>query len=98
MATLDDLVVQVGNISTAVTALAPAINSLEAKVTAALASAGISAADQAKIDTAFAALKTAGDQINAAVADANDGVDEAANPAPADTTTQPPADPANGPT
>lgn len=53
--------------------VAGAVNALEAKVTEALKNAGIPADVQAQIDAAF-------DAASAVVADATDGVDEAAAP------------------
>ena len=62
--TMDEVLDQVGKV-------ADAVNSLEAKVTEALKNSGIDAATQAKIDKAF-------DDLGSIVADAADGVDEAA--------------------
>lgn len=63
---VDDLVEQVAKVG-------PAINAFEARITAILAASGMSAEDKAKIVQATADLK--GD-----LADADDGVDEAATP------------------
>jgi len=79
MATLDELVGAVAGVATAVAPLGAAIDALEAAVSAA---GGISAADQAKIDAAFASLQSIATAVNAAVADAGDGVDEGASAGP----------------
>ncbi len=63
---VDDLVAEVAKVG-------PAINKLEAAVTAALANSGMSAADKAAITQAIADLK-------ADLVDADDGVDEGAAP------------------
>ena len=66
-------------IATSVGPLANAINALEAAVTALKAQVGTIPADvQQDLDDAFAALRGVSDGVNAAVADATDGVDEAA--------------------
>lgn len=79
----------VADLGVAVDAIPPAVNALEAKITAALASVTISPADQANIDQAFndlraatAAAQTAKGTVDAAAADAADGVDEAAGTKP----------------
>jgi hypothetical protein len=107
MATVQELSQAVSDLNGAFAPLPQAINDLEAKVTAAVASAGISAADQAALDQAIADIKNLTAGVSSAVTDATDGVDEAAAPpAPADGTappadgTQPaaPTDAAAGPT
>ncbi len=94
MATLDELVAQTAATKDAVVALKTstdkipaAVDALEAAVTAAIANAPISAANQAKIDAAFENLNNVATDVtdsaaklDAAAADAADGVDEAAQP------------------
>lgn len=94
MATLDELLQQAKDTRQAITdlgvsvdAIPPAIDALEAAVTAAIEAGGISDENQAKIDEAFETLRTGADdlaakkaKLDAAAADAADGVDEAATP------------------
>lgn len=79
---VDDLVTEVANVKAAVATFAPAVDALEAKITAILATSGITAADAAAITQAIADLKGVATTAATAVADAGDGVDEAATPAP----------------
>ncbi len=79
MATTQELVDATAALVAAVTPLPQAINDLEAAITAAK---GISPADQANIDAAFAAIQKVTTDIGAAVSDAQDGIDEAAPPKP----------------
>jgi len=74
MATLDEAVEAIGKIG-------PAVNRMEAKLTE-LLKGKLSPADQAKVDAIFA-------EANRAVADAEDGIDEADTPP-----VEPPVEPA----
>jgi ABC-type transporter Mla subunit MlaD len=78
MATVDDLVQAVSDLKAAVAPLSQAINDLEAKVTAALASVGLTPEQQAKVDAAFNDIKSVAAGVTAAVADATDNIDEGA--------------------
>ena len=78
MATIQELKAAAAAALAAVAQVGEAVNTLEAKVTAALASVVIPAEVQAEIDAAFAAFGTITEQATAAVADASDGKDEAA--------------------
>lgn len=96
MATLDELVQQgkdlkggIANLATQVDRIPVAIDDLEARVTAAVQAGGISGANQAKIDEAFAdarevidAVSAATDKLRGAADDAADGTDEATPPTP----------------
>ena len=79
MATSKELIAVANVAAKGITDLAESINTLEAAVTAALAKLPTIPADvQADIDAAFATLQQAGVDAAAAVADAADGIDEAA--------------------
>lgn len=68
----------VNDIKAAVPAVAAAVNTLEAKITEALANSGMSAEDKAAIVAVTNDLKDAVKGLGDAVADANDGTDEGA--------------------
>lgn len=87
MATLEDLTQAVADAKTAVDQFPAAVDALEAKITAALANAGLTAEQQAAIDGAVADLRGVSNTAQGAVADAADGIDEAAQ-----TPSEPPAD------
>ena len=79
MSTSTELVVLAQAIADEVAKFAPAVDALEAAVTAALAQVpgGIPAEVQADIDAAVAILQGVADNAAKAVADASDGIDEA---------------------
>jgi hypothetical protein len=78
MATTQELVALANATAAEVAKFGPAVDALEAAVTAALAKIPTIPADaQADIDAAFATLQGAVSGAQAAVADAADGVDEA---------------------
>ena len=82
MATLEELVGVATSIAAQVPVVADAVNALEAKVTEVLSQVGgLTPEQQAAIDEAFATLTGAVGGLSVAIADAGDGVDEAA-PAP----------------
>lgn len=83
MATLEELVQVNAELSGKVNQFPEVVNNLEAAITAALASVGLTAAQQAMIDEAFATAQTALGSAQAAIDDAGDGVDEGQNPQPA---------------
>ena len=80
-AEIEALTDAVAGIKDAVPAVAEAIDRLEAAVTAATNSGGMSQEDKAALASAIDDLRDAGAQLAAAVADANDGTDEGAVPA-----------------
>lgn len=77
MYTVDDLVDVVNQVAEQVNRIGPAVDQLEAKVTAALKNVNIPADAQAKIDAAVGSLKGVVANVATAVNDAADGVDEA---------------------
>lgn len=91
-AAVDEMGTAVDDMGTAVDAIPPAIDNLEALITA----GGLNAANQAKVDDAFDALRglvdkaaaardkanAARDTLNTAAQDAADGIDEAAGGTP----------------
>ena len=77
MATTQDLLDAVNGLAAAFAPLPAAIDALEAAVGAVQ---GISVADQANIDEALTAVKNLTAGVVAAVGDATDGVNEAAQP------------------
>jgi hypothetical protein len=79
MSTSTELVVLAQAIADEVAKFAPAVDALEAAVTAALAQVpgGVPPAVQADIDAAVAILQGVADNATKAVADAADGLDEA---------------------
>jgi hypothetical protein len=78
MATVQEMADEVKLLRTRVEAFPSVINGLESRVTDAIKNSGISAADQALVDQAFADAKAASDVLAATQADAEDGVDEGA--------------------
>jgi uncharacterized protein YoxC len=78
MATLADLTQAVADVKTAVDQFPAAVDALEAKITAALANAGLTAEQQAAVDGAVADLRNVANTAQGAVTDAADGIDEAA--------------------
>lgn len=78
MATTVELLAAVTAVTAEVARIGPAINALEAAVTAASQNASIPPADQANIDAALASLQTVATDLAAAVADAGDNTDESA--------------------
>lgn len=85
---IDEIVTSVTDLTTKVSEVAPAIDALEAAVTAALAARGLTQEEKDALDAAFVKAKavvTSVTDINTvvstAVADAQDGVDEANPPA-----------------
>ena len=80
MATTAEVAALAQAVLDAVTPLGPAIDGLEAQITALKNSGALTPQQQADLDAAFAALTSAHDGITAKVADATDGIDEAANP------------------
>ena len=83
MATIKELTTVVNAVAAEVPNLANGINQLEAAITALKAQVGVIPPDvQAGLDGAFATLSGALSGMQAAGADAADGVDEAATPAP----------------
>lgn len=77
---IEKLVEAVSEIRASLPAVADAIDALEAKITAALANAGLSQEDRDAIAAAIDDLRDAGASLASAVSDAEDGVDEAAQP------------------
>lgn len=70
----------VAEIKDALPAVAGAIDALEAKITAIANSGGMSDEDRAAIAQATDDLRAAAVSLASAVSDANDGIDEAAQP------------------
>lgn len=70
----------VNEIKDALPAVAGAIDALEAKITAIANSGGMSDEDRAAIEHATDDLRAAAASLASAVSDANDGIDEAAQP------------------
>ncbi len=77
-AQIQTLTEAVSEIKDALPAVAGAIDALEAKITAIANSGGMSAEDRAAIAQATDDLRAAAASLGAAVSDANDGIDEAA--------------------
>lgn len=78
MATTAEVKQLADDIVTALQPLGPAIDGLEAQITALKNSGALTVQQQADLDASFAALTNVKTGLNAAIADATDGVDEGA--------------------